>query len=180
MMLDGDTIHRTDTNKEGRGTLVPRIGRAKGRGEKRSIAAPAGLRTARLFPRPSGFLDKWEGHLPKFFGLRGSRLPSHLLSPIFLFRKSLRQTWSTSMSFLQREHDRLMELCIDPSGTGREYDALYAAKQALAWALDPDAVASPSAQIARHYNLDVTGTKGTGVLTGKIGPDAAMSPQSPN
>lgn len=66
------------------------------------------------------------------------------------------------MSFLEREYNKLMELC---QGTpqGETYNALYAAKQALAWALEPNAFASPSAQIARHYNLPIAGTVGTGI-----------------
>lgn len=66
------------------------------------------------------------------------------------------------MSFIQREHDKLMTLCLE-TPLGETYDALYAAKQALAWALDPDTCASPSAQISRHYSLPIQGTTGTGI-----------------
>lgn len=66
------------------------------------------------------------------------------------------------MSFLQREHDKLMAVCqsLPPGSAG--YDAVYAAKQALSWALDPDICASPSAQIGRHYGLSLEPTEGTG------------------
>ena len=66
------------------------------------------------------------------------------------------------MSFIQREHDKLMDLCRS-TPDGPAYDALYAAKQALAWALDPDTCASPSAQIGRHYSLSIESTTGTGI-----------------
>lgn len=76
------------------------------------------------------------------------------------------------MSFLQREHDKLMALC-QSTKEGDGYNAMYAAKQALAWALDPDTCASPSAQISRHYDLNIEGTTGTG-----IGPLAAPLPEA--
>ena len=66
------------------------------------------------------------------------------------------------MSFIQREHDKLMVLCQE-TPQGETYNALYAAKQALSWALDPDTCASPSAQISQHYSLPIEGTKGTGI-----------------
>ena len=66
------------------------------------------------------------------------------------------------MNFLQREYDKLMTLCQNtPSGPA--YDALYIAKGALAWALDPDTFASPSAYVAKFYGVEVDGTQGTGV-----------------
>ena len=83
------------------------------------------------------------------------------------------------MSFIEREHNRLMEFCQNTS-PGPAYEAAYAAKQALAWAMDPDAVASPSAQIGRHYSLDIIGTVGTGVVMGVTGLDGSMPPSSPN
>lgn len=66
------------------------------------------------------------------------------------------------MSFIQREYDRLMEVCqnTDP---GPAYDIAYAAKGALIWALDPDGYASPSATLAKFYGVEIEGTKGTGV-----------------
>lgn len=67
------------------------------------------------------------------------------------------------MSFIQREHDKLMVLCQE-TPDGETYNAIYAAKQALAWALDPDTCASPSVQISRHYSLSIDGTKGTGIV----------------
>lgn len=73
------------------------------------------------------------------------------------------------MSFIQREHDKLMELC-QQTPSGETYDALYAAKQALAWALDPDTCASPSTQIGRHYGLSIVGTEGTGMISGAPSP----------
>lgn len=76
------------------------------------------------------------------------------------------------MSFLQREYDRLMEFCQN-TAEGPAYQAAYAAKQALAWALDPDTVASPSAQIGRHYELDMP--EGTGISRGEALPPQPMN-----
>lgn len=78
------------------------------------------------------------------------------------------------MSFIQREHDKLMVLCRETS-QGETFNALYAAKQALAWALDPDTCASPSGQISRHYSLSIAGTKGTGIVFGNIEEPAVAS-----
>lgn len=47
------------------------------------------------------------------------------------------------MSFLQRELDRLQGALLDPSNRDR-YSELYAAQQALAWALEPGGYASPT------------------------------------
>lgn len=50
------------------------------------------------------------------------------------------------MGFIQRELDRIGEaLRADPHGN--DYDRLYAAQQALAWATDPDGFASPMKHI---------------------------------
>jgi hypothetical protein len=66
------------------------------------------------------------------------------------------------MSFLQREYDKLQILCTTmPDGKG--YDAVYLAKQVLAWVLDPDAVSSPSAYLTKFYGVSLDGTKGTGI-----------------
>ncbi len=46
------------------------------------------------------------------------------------------------MSFLQRELDRVQRALRDPSNKDR-YDELYAARQALAWASEPNGYASP-------------------------------------
>lgn len=50
------------------------------------------------------------------------------------------------MSFIQRELDRIGEaLRADPQSN--DYDRLYAAQQALAWATDPSNYASPMKHI---------------------------------
>lgn len=46
------------------------------------------------------------------------------------------------MSFLQRELDRVQCALRDPSNKD-QYDELYAAQQALAWASEPNGYASP-------------------------------------
>ena len=46
------------------------------------------------------------------------------------------------MSFIQRELDRVQRAMRDPS-KGDHYDELYAAQQALVWALEPNGYASP-------------------------------------
>ena len=66
------------------------------------------------------------------------------------------------MSFIQREYDRLMEVCQN-TPPGPAYDIAYAAKGALIWALDPDGYASPSATLAKFYGVEIEGTKGTGI-----------------
>jgi hypothetical protein len=79
------------------------------------------------------------------------------------------------MSFIQREHDRLMVFCTQ-TPPGPAYEALYAAKQALAWALDPLYVASPTMQVKRHYGLEIEGTEGIGAAVGGPVPVGAPSP----
>jgi hypothetical protein len=46
------------------------------------------------------------------------------------------------MSFIQRELDRIGNALRQPQ-PGREYAELYAAQQALVWALEPDGFKSP-------------------------------------
>lgn len=78
------------------------------------------------------------------------------------------------MIFVQREYDKLMTLCQN-TPPGPAYDALYLAKGALAWALDPDAFMSPSGQVAKFYGVETEPTKWTGVhFTGK--PDGDPAP----
>ncbi len=63
--------------------------------------------------------------------------------------------------------------------TPMEHEAhgpLYAAQQALGWALDPDTCASPSALIHHYYKVGDEGTKGTGIGTiAQIGQQAAAA-----
>ena len=83
------------------------------------------------------------------------------------------------MSFLQREYDKLMQSCLTLK-SGPEYDAAYLAKQVLAWALDPDAVASPSAYLAKFYGVQVEGTNGTGISMDGGLPEQAPAPEQPS
>lgn len=61
------------------------------------------------------------------------------------------------MSFLQREADRL-NLALSQMPFGEMYDRLYAAQQAIVWAIDPESYKSPynmiigdqEEQIAHH------------------------------
>ncbi len=50
------------------------------------------------------------------------------------------------MSFIQRELDRLGRALRDPQAPD-SYAKLYAAQQALAWAMEPDGFASPTLTI---------------------------------
>ena len=50
------------------------------------------------------------------------------------------------MSFIQRELDRIGE-ALRNNPDANDYDQLYAAQQALAWATDPDGFAAPMKQI---------------------------------
>ena len=50
------------------------------------------------------------------------------------------------MSFIKRELDRIRHVLCDPSKHNR-YDELYAAQQALEWALEPHGYASPMKMI---------------------------------
>lgn len=52
------------------------------------------------------------------------------------------------MSFIARELDRIREKLLELK-SGEKYDQLYAAQQALAWALDPEAANSPYKTIMR-------------------------------
>jgi hypothetical protein len=77
------------------------------------------------------------------------------------------------MSFLQREHDKINELLRHTPQDHEAHGPLYAAQQALAWALDPETVASPTALIHRYYKVGDDGTKGTGYPTAGPIPDHA-------
>lgn len=70
------------------------------------------------------------------------------------------------MSFLRREHDKLHELCCSLPNGSETYQRAYTAKQALAWALDPDCVMSPSGLLAKFDNAEVAPTSGTGIVIG--------------
>jgi hypothetical protein len=50
------------------------------------------------------------------------------------------------MSFIQRELDKIGE-ALRASPEANDYDLLYAAQQALAWATDPEGFASPMKHI---------------------------------
>ena len=50
------------------------------------------------------------------------------------------------MSFIQRELDKISAALRDPNAAD-DYDKLFAAQQALSWALEPDGFASPYASI---------------------------------
>ena len=50
------------------------------------------------------------------------------------------------MSFIQRELDRIAQALLEGPDT-EDHDRLYSAQQALAWATDPDAYASPMVEI---------------------------------
>jgi hypothetical protein len=47
------------------------------------------------------------------------------------------------MSFVARELDRISARLRHPDTQADQYEKLYAAQQALAWALDPDGAKSP-------------------------------------
>lgn len=50
------------------------------------------------------------------------------------------------MSFVQRELDRIFAALASQAETS-DYDSLYAAQQALAWALEPTGIKSPFSMI---------------------------------
>lgn len=52
------------------------------------------------------------------------------------------------MSFIQRELDRIASALRSPQSADR-YCQLYAAQQALSWALDPTGFATPSDTVAK-------------------------------
>jgi hypothetical protein len=52
------------------------------------------------------------------------------------------------MSFIQRELD-LIGTALRQSQPGNDYDQLYAAQQALMWALEPDGFKSPYKMLAK-------------------------------
>jgi hypothetical protein len=62
------------------------------------------------------------------------------------------------MSFIQRELDRLGRALRVPQ-TPESYAQLYAAQQALAWAMEPDGFASPFVAIARSSSEPLMGTQ---------------------
>ena len=53
------------------------------------------------------------------------------------------------MSFIQRELDRISGALRESPG-GHDYEQLYAAQQALAWATEPHGYASPMKMITGH------------------------------
>jgi len=79
------------------------------------------------------------------------------------------------MSFIQREHDRLNELLRSTPSDAEVYQPIYAAQQALGWALDPDCCASPSAMLHKFFGAGREGTKGTGIKWAKPGEMPAPS-----
>jgi hypothetical protein len=60
------------------------------------------------------------------------------------------------MSFIQRELDSLVDALRVPQ-TPDNYAKLYAAQQALAWAMEPEGFASPLVAIARSSAEPVMG-----------------------
>lgn len=54
------------------------------------------------------------------------------------------------MSFIQRELNILGEM-LRNTPEGEEYNEIYAAQQALCWALDPDNFMSPVKLVKKHY-----------------------------
>jgi hypothetical protein len=60
--------------------------------------------------------------------------------------------------FIARELERLEKALGEPQ-TDERYCQLYAAQQALAWAVDPDGFASPYATIQRGLVRPLTGTR---------------------
>lgn len=50
------------------------------------------------------------------------------------------------MSFIQRELDRISAALVE-TPTANDYDSLYAAQQALSWALEPTGIKAPFAMI---------------------------------
>ena len=52
------------------------------------------------------------------------------------------------MSFIQREIDKIDTFLTREEYGSEAYERYYAAKQALCWALDPNAVASPYAMLS--------------------------------
>jgi hypothetical protein len=75
------------------------------------------------------------------------------------------------MGFLQREHDKLHELCCSLPNGHETHQKAYMAKQALAWAwaLDPDCVMSPSGLLAKWDGAECSPTVGTGISDGMVG-----------
>jgi len=63
------------------------------------------------------------------------------------------------MSFIQRELDRIA-IALNKQTAGDEYERLYAAQQALSWALEPGGFKSPYAEImgiqegSEDYSVD--------------------------
>lgn len=81
------------------------------------------------------------------------------------------------MSFIQREHDKLHELCCSLPVDSDLYQRAYMAKQALAWAMDPDGFASPTALLVKWDGAKVDGTSGTGIATaGNLSPAPSPGP----
>lgn len=83
----------------------------------------------------------------------------------------------TEMSFLQREHDKLHELCCSLPNGHETYQRAYIAKQTLAWAMDPDRFMSPSGHLAKFDGAQCSRTDGTGV--GQISEPEKPAPRIP-
>lgn len=66
------------------------------------------------------------------------------------------------MSFLQREYDKLHKICTEHAMESEIHQRAYLAKQAIAWAMDPDCYSSPSALMHKWDGIADQGTKGTG------------------
>lgn len=82
------------------------------------------------------------------------------------------------MSFLQREYDKLHQLCTTLPQGNPTYDLAYLAKQTLAWAMEPDAFASPSSQLQKWHGAKIDATAGTGVSPGALNEPLPSAPPS--
>ena len=67
------------------------------------------------------------------------------------------------MSFVQRELEKINDAIRQTPNDDPKADILRVAQQSLAWALDPDTMASPSKYLNKFHGSTMAPTEGTGV-----------------
>lgn len=82
------------------------------------------------------------------------------------------------MSFLQREYGKLLDLCQSLPQGDPVHDRAYLAKQTLAWAMEPDCFASPSALLQKWDKAQIDATSGTGIAVGVLSEPPPSAPPS--
>lgn len=83
------------------------------------------------------------------------------------------------MGFIEREKECINELLRNTPNDHEASASLQAAQQALSWALEPNAFASPSATIHKWFGIGSEGTQGTGTMIDDLPPRSTAAGGDP-